>query len=572
MWRSLHIYLHRPVEQVDQVVKSCLAPLAAGLIAEGKATSWFFIRYWEGGPHLRLRLADADDATLARATTQIRDYLATLPPAERFDPAEFYAQAGHDRDAQDRFGWQADGAIVEQPYLAEVDRYGGPEAIGLAEALFRQSSEVAVTVLGGTPRAGLLARAVDLVLAVVHALEVEPAEAAIWLRGYFYAWEFIAEAPATDAAAVRALAERDLVADGSPWPGRIERVAAALRNPRSAYQAWAEAVSKTDTALAALADAGRLTDDPRRILLSQLHMLHNRLGLSILEEQYLCWLASLILIRSSTGVTGPAFYDAAATAVERAYHERTKYLPTLLEPGQLPEVSAPRRSSALPLPESRSLPLVKDDSLLPEPLRAALKARTSSQREFAGPLTAEQLGTLLAWAAGVRDRIEVEGDGQVYRLHRRTYPSAGGRYPVSVRLLAYDVDGIPAGTYHFDPIGSRLQRLGAVPAKRDLERSTPWFGQRSLQPIDISQVPAVLLLTGALRMMRGGYGVRGYRFVLLEAGHLAQNLALCCASMGLGTVTIGGFFDDATAALARLDSIDEAVFYMLPMGTASGVT
>src|SRR6185437_15988688 len=154
----------------------------------------------------------------------------------------------------------------------------------------------------------------------------------------------------------------------------------------------------------------------------------------------------------STGVTGPAFYGPEAEAAERAYHERGKYLPTLLDNGQLPEVAAPRRSSALPLPESRSLALVTDDSMLPQPLRTALKARTSSQRTFGGPLSAEHLGTLLTWAAGVRDRIEVEGDGQRYRLDRRTYPSAGGRYPVAVRLLVDRGGGIPPGTYHYDPI------------------------------------------------------------------------------------------------------------------------
>lgn len=91
MWRALHIYLHRPMEQVDQVIKSCVAPLAAGLIADGKATSWFFIRYWEGGPHLRLRLADADDATLDQAIRTIRDFLSGLPAVEQLDPDEFYA-------------------------------------------------------------------------------------------------------------------------------------------------------------------------------------------------------------------------------------------------------------------------------------------------------------------------------------------------------------------------------------------------------------------------------------------------------------------------------------------------
>lgn len=170
-----------------------------------------------------------------------------------------------------------------------------------------------------------------------------PAEGAGWLRRYVHAWDFSPEAPPMDAPALRRQAERDFTAAGNPWDGRLAQVVATLDRPRSAYGAWVDAVSKADAALVPLAEGGLLTNDPRRILASQLHMLHDRLGLSIAQERYLCWLTSLILLRDG----GPAFYGAAATGLERGYHEHSKYVPGLMERAQLPDrtVPAPTREA-----------------------------------------------------------------------------------------------------------------------------------------------------------------------------------------------------------------------------------
>src|SRR5690349_12865569 len=99
MWRALHIYLHRPVEEVDAFLVRRVGPLVARLLGEGRITSWFFIRYWVDGPHVRLRLRDADDATLEL----VRAALAIEPDPSTVDEA----------------GWQPDGTIVECLYEPE---------------------------------------------------------------------------------------------------------------------------------------------------------------------------------------------------------------------------------------------------------------------------------------------------------------------------------------------------------------------------------------------------------------------------------------------------------------------
>ena len=47
------------------------------------------------------------------------------------------------------------------------------------------------------------------------------------------------------------------------------------------------------------------------------------------------------------------------------------------------------------------------------------------------------------------------------------------------------------------------------------------------------------------------YGDRGYRYVLLEAGHVGQNLDLASSALGLGALDLGGFLDRMLAAHAE---------------------
>lgn len=66
------------------------------------------------------------------------------------------------------------------------------------------------------------------------------------------------------------------------------------------------------------------------------------------------------------------------------------------------------------------------------------------------------------------------------------------------------------------------------------------------------------------------YGDRGYRFVLLEAGHAAQNLNLVSNALGLGSLNIGGFFDREMDDFLGLDGITHSTIYMVAIGKKNG--
>ncbi|HEY68776.1 MAG TPA: SagB/ThcOx family dehydrogenase, partial [Thermoflexia bacterium] len=59
---------------------------------------------------------------------------------------------------------------------------------------------------------------------------------------------------------------------------------------------------------------------------------------------------------------------------------------------------------------------------------------------------------------------------------------------------------------------------------------------------------------------------RAYRYVLLEAGHIGQNLYLAATSMGLGACAVGAFLDDDLNDLLGLDGKDEAALYIISVG------
>jgi SagB-type dehydrogenase family enzyme len=175
--------------------------------------------------------------------------------------------------------------------------------------------------------------------------------------------------------------------------------------------------------------------------------------------------------------------------------------------------------------------------------------RTSRRAFGAGPLGAAPLGSLLASVA------HRPGGG-------RLLPSAGATHPVEVFVLGFDV-AAPFGGRVCLYQGDRhaLQPIAACPSFAQLQPAlglTPEAGSPSL---------VVLLVGLGARVMRR-YGERGGRFLLLEAGHYAQNLLLAAERLNLAAVPLGGTHDDALAALVGLGRAEAQVLYGLAVGVA----
>jgi SagB-type dehydrogenase family enzyme len=85
---------------------------------------------------------------------------------------------------------------------------------------------------------------------------------------------------------------------------------------------------------------------------------------------------------------------------------------------------------------------------------------------------------------------------------------------------------------------------------------------------DVAAAACILLLTSDLcRPSFTRYGGKQYRLVLLEAGHLAQNILLVAAGLGLGALSLCGFADQALAEWVGLDYPRQVVLYAIAIGT-----
>lgn len=171
-WRALHIFLDDSrkltsflTDEVGAAMPG-LRPLTSG---------WFFIRYWEGGQHIRLRLRGLapheSDALRDRFSAAIGDYRSP-DPIDRESYRAALSASPIATSSEEAASFYQDGTAIELPYVPETDRYGGSDALLLNEALFERSSDLALSLAAraSDPAAVRLAIARDLMLAGAAAL------------------------------------------------------------------------------------------------------------------------------------------------------------------------------------------------------------------------------------------------------------------------------------------------------------------------------------------------------------------------------------------------------------------
>lgn len=209
----------------------------------------------------------------------------------------------------------------------------------------------------------------------------------------------------------------------------------------------------------------------------------------------------------------------------------------------------------------RELPLATFLAL-PEPraplssLAAVLQARASARSYAPTPIGLADLGDLLYWGYGLLGTVT---QGRI-ELGRRPVPSGGGMYALELYVILRQGDGADAGIYHYQPIGHGLETVRDAVPPRDFSDYL-FMGQPY-----VTEAAATVIVTAEFNRSLKKYGDRGYRYVLIEAGHIGQNLCLVAASFGLGACCIGGFFDVELAQLLKLDVARELPVYAIAVG------
>jgi SagB-type dehydrogenase family enzyme len=183
-------------------------------------------------------------------------------------------------------------------------------------------------------------------------------------------------------------------------------------------------------------------------------------------------------------------------------------------------------------------------------LEEAIQARRAVRSFSPRPLALEEVSQLL-WAAGGKTVDGVTGP-------TRSYPSAGGIYPLSILLAAGEVNGLAPGIYRYGWEDNSLRLLKPGDHRAALARSA--YGQDC-----VARAPVSIVIVGDIPRTAARYGERGEnRYVSMDAGHSGQNVSLQALALGLGSVIVGAFEDNEVKEVLGLEG--EIPFYLIPVG------
>jgi len=187
----------------------------------------------------------------------------------------------------------------------------------------------------------------------------------------------------------------------------------------------------------------------------------------------------------------------------------------------------------------------------PMSLDKTLRQRKSVRDFQARPISKGQLAYLL-WASTGIQRVE---DGYEFR----TSPSAGALYPIETYVVANNVKSLEPGVYHYSIRAHLLEQL----EQRDLRRQ---IAAAALGQEMCASAAAVFIWSAVFERCKWKYGQRAYRYIYLDAGHIAENLALAAVSLNLGTCEIGALYDDHVNAIINIDGTEESTICMAAIG------
>ena len=211
------------------------------------------------------------------------------------------------------------------------------------------------------------------------------------------------------------------------------------------------------------------------------------------------------------------------------------------------ELPIPPQAELLPLPAPASL------SIPDLPLRQAVERRRTVRRYAEQKISLEELSYALWMTQGIK-----EVTGRPVTL--RTVPSAGARHAFETYLLVNRVEGLETGLYRFVAGQHALINLNAPDTIRQ-DMTLACYNQNQFNSCAVAFVWAAVT-----ERMTWRYVERGFRYLLLDAGHVCQNLYLAAEACGCGVCAIAAFDDDQLNKILNLDGESQWAIYLATFG------
>ncbi|EFM08499.1 SagB-type dehydrogenase domain protein [Paenibacillus curdlanolyticus YK9] len=128
-----------------------------------------------------------------------------------------------------------------------------------------------------------------------------------------------------------------------------------------------------------------------------------------------------------------------------------------------------------------------------------------------------------------------------------SFPSAGGCYPVEVYVAVRRLDGVQPGLYHYNALHASLYWIEDEHAAERV---------RDAQPAATRDADVCFILSIVPWRTCWKYAHKGYRFGMIDAGHVAANLQLVLRSLGWQFAAYTNLRSEELSALLKLDALE----------------
>jgi SagB-type dehydrogenase family enzyme len=138
----------------------------------------------------------------------------------------------------------------------------------------------------------------------------------------------------------------------------------------------------------------------------------------------------------------------------------------------------------------------------------------------------------------------------------RGYPSAGGAYPLEVYLAVQRLQDTFQGIYHYAAKQHQLEQLSGQ------FNGKSW--RSALMGLEAVETSAALVVFNTVpERSEAVFGLRGFRYALLEVGYAVGEVMVAATALGLQAYPAATFYDEAVSKLLSLPDTEHPVVVLL---------
>ncbi len=311
-WLAVHLFFNHPgiyTGECDAVVMDTALPFVRRCQEEGWIDGHFFIRYSEHGPHVRLRLHGRTDVLENTVWPALQEHVRGQYPDVAFETPDRPAYGPIDDVPEGEPLRITHAARI--PYEPETERYGGEEGVRVAERFFEVSSDAVYALLprtSRTERSSRLGKGLLTMVQLIHVMTRSREAAVRWTQQYNLGYLRGVAREEEQREAWLGAFDSGYSTQSETLGAYVEEVWSRMDEGESLSEAldlYTEGVTEVRGHLEDVFHAGRLgrTEEPftdwvaavMAICSSYMHMMNNRLGITIQEESYLAYLINRTL-------------------------------------------------------------------------------------------------------------------------------------------------------------------------------------------------------------------------------------------------------------------------------------